>query len=66
MDNETKTAIYWYGLADDGSQAYDYNSLCDLINSPVFNGKSLKEIWSLVTLYSVDGCAPAVRYKDYL
>jgi len=31
--------IYWYGLVRDGSEAYDYDKLEDILNAKVFNGK---------------------------
>ena len=65
IDRRTKEAVYWYGLVPDGSQAYDYDSLCDFVSAPIFNGKSIKEIWSLITIYSIDGCVPDDRLKVY-
>lgn len=58
--------VYWFGLTPDGSKAYDYNNYFDFSNAPVFDGKSLKEIWYRVELLSVDGCEPEARIKELL
>ncbi|MGL5149018.1 MAG: hypothetical protein ACRC7N_00390 [Clostridium sp.] len=33
--------LYWYGLVTDGSQAYEYDNLDDILNAKVFHGKSM-------------------------
>ena len=58
--------LYWYGLVLDCSESYDYDSFQDFSSAPVFNGKSLKEIWKKVEILSIDGCVPADRIKLYL
>lgn len=60
--DETKD-VYWFGLFPDGSKAYDYDNFFDFSNAPVFEGKSLKEVWDRVELYSVDGLEPEPRIK---
>lgn len=66
-DRENKqNESYWYGLVSDGSEAYDYNNFQNFSNAPVFNGKSLKEIWKKVEIISIDGCDPDDRIKVYL
>jgi len=59
-------ALYWYGLKPDGSQPYDFESFDDFVNAPVFRGKSIKEIWDSVTLYSIDGCTVDFMLPVYL
>lgn len=58
--------VYWYGLSQDGSQAYDFNSLNDFINAPVFHGETIKNKWNFVTLSSIDGCSVTERLRHYL
>ena len=58
--------VYWFGLATDGSKAYDYDNYSDFSNAPVFDGKSLKQVWNQVELLSIDGCDPEMRIKDLL
>ena len=54
IKKDTKENVYWFGLTEDGNQAYDYNSLQKFTNAKVFYGTtSLKEIWSLVTLICI-------------
>lgn len=49
--------VYWYGLVTDGSQAYDYAKLEDILNAKVFHGKSLCDVIEKITWYSLDGCS---------
>ncbi|MCH5278694.1 MAG: hypothetical protein J1E60_02780 [Christensenellaceae bacterium] len=58
--------LFWFGLAADGSKAYNYNNFFDFSNALVFDGKSLKEVWDSVELLSVDGLEPETRIKDLL
>lgn len=58
--------LFWYGLVPDGSEAYDYDSFQSFSSAPVFNGKSLKEIWEKLEIVSIDGCDPEDRIKAYL
>lgn len=64
-DNPRKT-VHWYGLIPDGSQAYEYTKLEDIINAKVFNGKSMCDVIEKVTWYSLDGCSIEERLPDYL
>ena len=66
-DSENKgKEKYWYGLAPDGSEAYDYDNFQDFSSAPVFHGKSLKQIWTKVEVLSIDGCDPDERIHAYL
>ena len=58
--------IYWYGLAADGSQAYDYRKLEDILSAKVFNEKSICDIIENVTWHSIDGCSIEERLQDYI
>lgn len=46
---------YWFGLTPDGSNAYDYKTADEILNAPVFNGKSMHELWNKVKFYSING-----------
>ena len=58
--------LFWYGLVPDGTEAYDYDDFQGFSSAPVFNGKTLKEIWKKVEIISIDGCDPDGRIKAYL
>lgn len=47
--NNVNKEIYWYGLVEDGSQAYDYDCLDDILNAKVFKNKSICDIWESIT-----------------
>lgn len=50
--------VYWFGLAEDGSQAFEYDNFENFSSAPVFDGKSLKDIWNEIELISINGCEP--------
>lgn len=58
--------IYWYGLVPDGSQAYNYDKLEDILNAKVFNGKSMYDVIQKVTWYSLDGCSIEEMLSNYI
>ncbi len=58
--------LYWYGLVPDCTEAYDYDNYEDFSSAPVFNGKSLKNVWRQVEILSIDGCDPEDRILAYL
>lgn len=58
---DSQKELYWYGLVPDGSEAYGYNNFQDFSSAPVFDGKSLKEIWEKVEVLAIDGCDPEER-----
>lgn len=57
---------YWFGLTPDNTEAYDFSSFDKMVNAPVFEGKSLKEIWNEVDILSFDGCSPEEIIPIYL
>ena len=61
-----ENSVFWYGLVPDGSEAYDYDNFQDFATAPVFEGKSLEEIWHNVVILSIDGCDPEERIEVYL
>jgi hypothetical protein len=64
--NNPNKEIYWYGLARDGSQAYDYDNLEDILNAKVFNGKSMCDVIEKVTWYSLAGCSIDEMLRYYI
>ena len=66
IDKETKEPIFWFGLTEDGSQAYDFDSFEKFANAKVFNGESIKNIWDSVSLFSIDACDVQERLPFYL
>ena len=66
VDKGTKKEIYWFGLTKDGLQAYEYDTFEQFSNAKVFCNKSIKEIWDLVSLFSIDGCDIQERLSFYL
>lgn len=63
---EEQKDAYWYGLTDDGKNAYDYDTFEEMSNAPVFDGHSLKDVWDRVVIETIDGCDPEERIGDYL
>lgn len=64
-DNEIDKEIYWFGLTEDGLNAYDYTSFEEMSQATVFDGKSLKDVWDDVKIISIDGCEPEERVEYY-
>ena len=54
-------ASFWYGLVPDGSEAHDYPDLASFSSAPVFDGKTLEEVWEQIELISIDSCDPIER-----
>jgi len=63
---ENSEVVYWFGLMADGSEAYEFDSKKQFLEAKVFNGKSIKDIWELVTIISIDGCEVEERLPYYL
>ena len=56
IDRYSDNDLYGFGLASDGSQEYNYYTFEEFANAKVFKGnKSLKELWDLVSIWSLDG-----------
>lgn len=66
VDRHTMKVEFWFGLTEDGSQAYEFDSLEDFINAGVFHGKNITEIWDSVSLISIDACNIQERLLFYL
>ena len=58
--------LYWFGLKEDGSGAYDFPTFEEFSSAPVLRGESLKEVWDRVEIESIDGFDPDERIKHYL
>ena len=56
VNKDTNGVSYWFGLTEDGLQAYDFNSFEEFVSAKVFKGKSLKDIWNSVSLHTLDAC----------
>ena len=61
-----KKEIYWIGLNPDGSQAYEYKELEDLLKAKILDGNSLYEVIDRISWHSLDGCSIEERLSDYL
>lgn len=58
--------LYWYGLVADGSQAYEYDKLEDILAAKVFHGKSLYDVIEDITWFSLDECSIEERLPYYI
>ncbi len=63
---KSKAVLYWFGLTEDGNNAFDYCTLEELVSAKVFDGRSLFEIWDEVTILEIDGCDPEERILHYI
>ena len=61
--NKNGNIEFWFGLTQDRKEAYDYTSFEEMISSPVFMGKTLKEVWENIDILSVNSCEPQVFIK---
>ena len=66
ISQEVSQAVYWYGLTQDGLQAYDFDTLDEFIFRPVFNGKNIQEIWNSVRFIAIDTFDVEMRLSQYL
>lgn len=58
--------LYWFSLMPDCSEAYDYYDFNEFSTAPVFEGKSLKQVWRKIKILSIDGSEPEERISAYL
>ena len=65
-ESEKEKELYWYGLVPDGSQAYHYYNFEEFSSAPVFDGKSLKQVWNQIEIISIDGSEPNEMISIYL
>lgn len=64
--NNKDKELFWFGLAPDGSEAYDYDNFKDFAFAPVFDGSCLKDIWNNIELLSIDSIDPEERLQYYI
>ena len=67
VDKDNNKEIYWYGLVEDGTQAYYYDCLDDILSAKVFKDNDIRDIWGRVTWYSLNGCdvEEMIRYIEF-
>lgn len=58
--------VYWFGIKEDGSGAYEFSTFEAFSSAPVFHGKSLADVWDQIEIESIDGFDPEDRLPDYL
>lgn len=58
--------VYWLGLTENGTEAYDFNSKENLFEAKVFKGKNLKEVWNKVIIITIDSCDVKDRLEYYV
>lgn len=61
-----KKELFWFGLVPEGSNSYDYDSFEEFSSAPVFDGKSLNDIWDEIEILSIDSCDPDEQIATYL
>lgn len=62
----TKKDVYWFGLTEDGNNSYDYETFEEMSSSTVFDGLSLREVWSEIIIEGIDGLDPEERIEIYI
>ena len=65
VDIKTNEIIYWFGLTEDGSQAYEFDTFEKFSSAKIFQGESIRDIWDLVSFYSIDACEVEERLPFY-
>lgn len=57
---------FWFGLTPDGSYAFDYPTFEEFATAPVFDGKSLLELWDNINIEEINSCDPTEMIEMYL
>ena len=65
-EEKSKADLYWFGLTEDGDNAFDYRTFEEFVSAKVFDGRSLFEIWDEVIISAIDGCDPDERILNYI
>lgn len=60
--NDDYDKPYWFGLTPDGNNAYEFKTADEILNAKVFGGESLKDLWTHVYFYSLNG----LNAKDWV
>ena len=54
IDKDTQKPVYWFGLEEDGSEAYEFETFEELVSAKVFLNKNIREIWNLLSFFSIE------------
>ena len=65
-DEESKADSYWFGLTEDGNNAFEYRTFEEFVSAKVFEGRSLFEIWDKVAVSEINGCDPEEQILHYI
>ena len=65
-EEESKADSYWFGLTEDGNNAFEYRTFEEFVSAKVFDGSSLFEIWNEVIISAIDGCDPEEQILHYI
>ena len=65
-EEESKADSYWFGLTEDGDNAFEYCTFEEFVFAKVFDGRSLFDIWDEVTISEIDGCDPEEQILHYI
>lgn len=65
-EEESKEDSYWFGLTEDGNNAFNYGTFEEFASAKVFEGRSLFEIWDKVTVSEINGCDPEEQILIYI
>ncbi len=65
-EEKSKADLYWFGLAEDGNNAFEYCTFEEFVSAKVFDGRSLFDIWDEVTISEIDGCDPEEQFLIYI
>lgn len=53
IDYDTNSVSYWLEMALENSCSYTFDSFEQLVNTEVFHGKSLKEVWNAILFHTI-------------
>ena len=62
-EEESKADSYWFGLTEDGNNAFNYGTFEEFVSAKVFEGRSL---WDKVTVSEINGCDPKEQILHYI
>ena len=65
-EEESKADSYWFGLTEDGNNAFEYRTFEEFVSAKVFDGRSLFDIWDEVTISEINGCDPEEQILHYI
>ena len=66
LDKNTGKVGYWFGLTQDGKNAFEFSTFDEFSNAKVFDGRSLVEVWENVTLLEINACDAGEMLNLYL